>query len=476
MASLEKPAPATPSATSRERAKILLSRALGPSKLLVDREACERFANDDSDTDGVVPDAVVLAETPEDVQATLAAARESGVPVTPRAAGTGRTGGAVPVSGGIVLSCIGMNRIKDIDRRERIAVVEPGVVLADLHAAVEAEGLFYPPDPNSLASCAIGGNLAENAGGPRAFKYGVTRDYVLGVEAFLIGGQRMFCGKRTVKGVTGYDVTALLVGSEGTLAVLGDATLKLVPQPPCVTTLLGLFPGSREAVQAVSDILFAGVTPRCIEFLDEGTLGALRAAGSAIPESAKALLIVEVDGDEPACELAASRIGDAVESTASSLLVARDGAQREKLWSARREMSPAVRKMAKSKLSEDIVVPRKRLVELFDAVARESERSGVRTVSYGHAGDGNIHVNFLWEHDDERTKVEESIEALFRTVVALGGTLSGEHGIGILKAPYLPLEQSEELILLQRDLKRVFDPQGLLNPGKIFPTIGHKAC
>jgi glycolate oxidase len=238
---------------------------------------------------------------------------------------------------------------------------------------------------------------------------------------------------------------------------------------------LGLFPGSREAVQAVSDILFAGVTPRCIEFLDEGTLGALRTAGSAIPESAKALLILEVDGDEPACELAAARIGDAVESTASSLLVARDGAQREKLWSARREMSPAVRKMARSKLSEDIVVPRKRLVELFDAVARESERSGVRTVSYGHAGDGNIHVNFLWEHEDERPKVEESIEALFRTVVALGGTLSGEHGIGILKAPYLSIEQSEELILLQRDLKRVFDPEGLLNPGKIFPG-GHRAC
>jgi glycolate oxidase len=296
------------------------------------------------------------------------------------------------------------------------------------------------------------------------------------MDAFLVGGQRLFCGKRTVKGVTGYDVAALLVGSEGTLAVLGDATLQLVPKPASVTTLLGLFPGSREAVQAVSDVLFAGVTPRCIEFLDEGTLGALRKAGSAIPESAKALLILEVDGDEPSCELDAARIGDAVESTASTLLVARDGAQRERLWAARREMSPAVRKMAAAKLSEDVVVPRKRLVDLFDAVDRESERSGVRTVSYGHAGDGNIHVNFLWDHEDERPKVERSIEALFRTVVELGGTLSGEHGIGVAKAPYLPIEQSEELILLQRDLKRVFDPQGLLNPGKIFPTASHRAC
>jgi len=249
-----------------------------------------------------------------------------------------------------------------------------------------------------------------------------------------------------------------------------------VPRPPSVTTLLALFAGSREAVQAVSDILHAGVTPRCIEFLDEGTLGALRSAGSAIPETARALLIIEVDGDEASCDLAAARIGDAVESTAESLLVARDGAQRERLWAARREMSPAVRKMSKSKLSEDVVVPRKRLVDLFDAVARESERSGVRTVSYGHAGDGNIHVNFLWNDAEERPEVERSIEALFRTVVALGGTLSGEHGIGLAKAPYLGLEQSEELILLQRDLKRVFDPEGLLNPGKIFPPSGHRAC
>lgn len=476
MALVREPGAAATSGAARERAKVLLSRGLGPSKLLVERDACERFACDDSDFDGTIPDAVVLAETPDDIRTTLAVARECGVPVTPRAAGTGRTGGAVPVRGGIVLSVIGMNAIKDIDRRERVAVVEPGVVLSDLHAAVEAEGLFYPPDPNSLASCAIGGNLAENAGGPRAFKYGVTRDYVLGVDAYLIGGQRFFSGRRTTKGVTGYDVTALLVGSEGTLAVLGDATLKLVPKPPSVTTLLALFASSREAVTAVSDVLHAGVTPRCMEFLDEGTLGALRAAGSALPESARSLLILEVDGDDAACEAAAARISDAVQATAQSLLVARDGAQRERLWAARRDMSPAVRKMAASKLSEDVVVPRKRLVELFDAVAKESDRSGVRTVSYGHAGDGNIHVNFLWNDPDERPKVERSIEALFRTVIALGGTLSGEHGIGLAKAPYLPLEQSEELIALQRDLKRVFDPQGLLNPGKIFPTAGHRAC
>lgn len=465
------------SVAARDRARVLLSRALGPSKVLVEGDACDRFRSDDSDAGGRTPDAVVLAETPDDILKTLAVAREAGVPVTPRAAGTGRTGGATPILGGIVLSVLGLRDIKHIDRRERVAVVEPGVVLADLHAAVEAEGLFYPPDPNSLASCALGGNLAENAGGPRAFKYGVTGDYVLGVDAFLIGGQRFFCGKRTVKGVTGYDVTSLLVGSEGTLAILGEATVRLVPNPESVTTLLALFSSSSEAMRGVTEILAAGITPRCIEFLDDGTLAALRAAGNAVSEAAHALLLIEVDGSETACEAQVERIGGALaDASTVDLVVAREGAQRDKLWSARREMTHAVRRMTRCKLSEDVVVPRRHLSELLDRVARQSERSGIRTLAYGHAGDGNLHVNFLWNDEDERPRVDASIEHLFRDVVALDGTLSGEHGIGILKAPYLPLEQSSDLIALQRDLKRTFDPEGLLNPGKIFPAVGHRAC
>ncbi|HEX4334830.1 MAG TPA: FAD-linked oxidase C-terminal domain-containing protein [Polyangiaceae bacterium] len=474
---VDPPAGSLPSRASAERAQRLLERALGPSKVLTDPEACAPYASDESEAEGRVPDAVVLATSPEDILAALSVARETGVPVTPRGAGTGRTGGATPTEGGIVLSSIGMNRIVHIDRRERVAVVEPGVVLAELHAAVEAEGLFYPPDPNSLASCAIGGNLAENAGGPRAFKYGVTGHYVLGVEAFLMGGQRIFAGKRTVKGVTGYDVTSLLVGSEGTLAVLGAATLRLVPLPESATTLLGLFDGSANAMRAVGEIVAAGLTPRCIEFLDDSTLGALRAAGNAIPATARALLIVEVDGDERACEAQTERIAGALaDVSAIDLVVARDGAQRESLWSARREMSRAVRRMAKKKLSEDVVVPRQRLGELLECTAVQSERSGVRALSYGHAGDGNLHVNFLWNEDEERPNVELSIEQLFRDVVRLGGTLSGEHGIGVTKAPYLPIEQSSELIMLQRDIKRTFDPEGLLNPGKIFATASHRAC
>ena len=474
---LSRPDVPRPSPAACDKARSLLERALGPSKVLTERDACERFVRDESEALGVIPDAVVLAESPDDILAALRVAREAGVPITPRSGGTGRTGGSVPVAGGIVLSTLGMKSIVEIDRREGIAVVEPGVILADLHAAVEAEGWFYPPDPNSLANCALGGNVAENAGGPRAFKYGVTRDYVLGMDAFLIGGQRIRAGRRTMKGVTGYDVTGLLVGSEGTLAVFGDITLQLIPKPESVMTLMTLFANVKQAAAAVQEIILRGLVPRCIELLDSTTLEAMRSAGNSIDARAGAMLIMEVDGDEAACERQAERVADACETGhVLEVLVAQDAAQRERLWSARRQMSHAVRKLTKKKLSEDVVVPRTQIGELLERVARTSEQTGVRSLTYGHAGDGNLHCNYLWNEDDELPAVERAIEQLFHDVIELGGTLSGEHGIGVLKAPYLPLEQSPELITLQRDLKRVFDSQNLLNPGKIFPAVSHRAC
>lgn len=474
---LSRPDLPRPSPSARDKAKSLLDQRLGPSKILTGRDACERFVRDESEAEGEVPDAVVLASSSDDILQALAVAREAEVPITPRAGGTGRTGGAVPMAGGIVLATIGMNNIVEIDRKEGVAVVEPGVVLADLHDAVEAEGWFYPPDPNSLKSCALGGNVAENAGGPRAFKYGVTRDYVLGVEALLIGGQRIQAGRRTIKGVTGYDVTGLLVGSEGTLAVFGQTTLQLIPKPPCVMTLLTLFRDVTDAGRAVQAIIAAGISPRCIELLDSSTLEAMRLAGNAINPAAGAMLLMEVDGDEASVERQGERVGAVCDDVgALEVLVAQDAAQRERLWSARREMSHAVRKLTKKKLSEDVVVPRQQIGALLAFVREISERSGVRTLTYGHAGDGNLHVNFLWNEDRELPAVEGAILSLFERVVALRGTLSGEHGIGVLKAPYLPLEQSAELIALQKDLKRVFDPAGLLNPGKIFPPTQHRAC
>jgi glycolate oxidase len=370
-----------------------------------------------------------------------------------------------------------LTRIKEIDRDDLLAVVEPGVLLGDLHEAVEKEGLFYPPDPNSAAYCCLGGNVAENAGGPRAFKYGVTRDYVLGLDALLMGGMLVSPGRRTVKGVTGYDVTSLLVGSEGTLAVFTEITLRLVPKPAEVVTLMALFPRVRDAGMAVKAIVSRGVIPRCLELLDATTLEAVRAKGNPIDARAGALLLIEVDGDPAACESGMEAVGNAcTDSGAFDVLVAQDAAQRGRLWAARKEMSPAIRQLAKFKLSEDVVVPRSRIPDLLDEVERISEATKVRMLTYGHAGDGNLHVNFLWNDPDEVARVEDAILALFRGVLALRGTLSGEHGIGVLKAPYLGLEQSDDLIDLQKRVKSVFDPMGLLNPGKIFWPKSHRAC
>lgn len=468
------PVPA-PSSAACDKAKRLLEQRLGPSKVLTDPDACARYGMDESEAAPRTPDVVVLASSPDDILTALAVAREAQVPITPRGGGSGRTGGAVPVAGGIVLATHGMRSIKDIDVKEGVAVVEPGVILADLHAAAEREGWFYPPDPNSLDMCCLAGNVAENAGGPRAFKYGVTRQYVLGAEAFLIGGQRIFSGRRTLKGVTGYDVTALLVGSEGTLAVFGDLTLRLIPKPPQVMTLMALFADAHAAALAVSELTAAGIIPRCIEMMDAATLQVMRDAGNAIHQRAGAMLLIEVDGEPAHCERQVERISGAA-GHALELLVAQDAGQREKLWSARREMSLAVRRIAKNKLAEDVVVPRQRIATLLERVRATCEREKVRTLSYGHAGDGNLHVNYLWDDESEVPAVDRCIEQLFRDVVEMGGTLSGEHGIGVLKAPYMHLEQSPELIALQRDIKRVFDPDGLLNPGKIWTGAPHRAC
>ncbi len=466
-----------PSAASIDQARRLLERALGPSKVLSSKEACEAHSGDESDQAPVAPDLVAVASSAEDIAKALAAAHEAGVPIVPRAGGSGKSGGAVPVAGGIVLATLGMNQIVEIDRKDLVAVVEPGVILADLHAAVEAEGLFYPPDPNSLKVCALGGNIAENAAGPRAFKYGVTREYVLGLDVALIDGTTLRTGRRTTKGVAGYDVTGLLVGSEGTLAVTTRATLRLIPKPPSIATLLALFSDVAACGAAVASVVAAGLTPRCLELFDESTLEAVRSRGLSIDPAAKAMLLTEVDGDPVTCEALMERVGSILtDAGALDVLAAQDPAQRARLWEARQRLSHATRAMARFKISEDVVVPRSRLVELIGAVRSISAETGVRMLSYGHAGDGNLHVNFLWNDPEEAPKVEVALGRLFHAVVQMRGTLTGEHGVGTSKSEYLPLEQSEELIALQRRLKSAFDPKNLLNPHKIFPRRGHGAC
>jgi glycolate oxidase len=464
-----------------EPALIQIERALGSGRVVTDPDVLASYAKDESEAEPSLPEAVIRVQSTAEVAAVMRAASEHRVPVTPRAGGTGRTGGAIPLAGGIVLAFEQMNRIKGIETADMIAVLEPGVITGQLHAAVEAEQLFYPPDPNSLTTCAIGGNVAENAGGPRALRYGSTRDWVLGMTVVTAGGEVLQLGKRTVKGVTGYDLTSLMVGSEGTLGIITEVTLKLIPKPRGLATLLALLPDLPTAGRAVGAALSRGLLPRCMELLDEHTLALVRAeAGLPFAAAARALLLVELDGDERALEAQVETCGNALtEAGAIEVLVARHSGERERLWAARRELSRALRKVAKNKLAEDVVVPRSRIPDLIERCQAISERSGIPMPAYGHAGDGNIHVNFLWNDASEKPKVDRAVEALFKETIALGGTLSGEHGIGILKAPYLPLEQSPGLIALQERIKALFDPQNILNPGKIFPaqlSRFHGAC
>lgn len=468
------------SAPQLDRLRSRLDGALGLSKVVTSPTILEQHAGDESENEPVLPDVVVLAETVEDVRSTLRIALQERVPVTPRAGGSGKSGGSIPVAGGIVLATKGMASLKHIDKDELLAVVEPGLVLGDLHRQVEAEGLFYPPDANSLSWCALGGNIAENAGGPRAFKYGVTRDYVLGLEIAVVGGDLLHVGRRTKKGVTGYDLTGLLVGSEGTLAVTTSATVRLIPKPERVVTLLALFPDVQTSGRAVQSVLEARVVPRCLELLDRATLQAVREQGGIqLDPAAGSMLLIEADGFEATTDIEQELIGNAcVAAGALDVLVAQDAAQRDRLWAARRALSPTTRAMAKHKVSEDVVVPRRHITDLLEEVDRIRERAQIQMLTYGHAGDGNLHVNFLWNDPDAVPRVEQGLEQLFRRVIELGGTLTGEHGIGLSKARFLSLEQSDQVIDLQRGLKRVFDPNGLLNPGKIFPASGtsHGPC
>ncbi len=466
-----------PSRDAVDRAKIELERALGPSKVNSSEEGRLAFASDESEAKGRTPDVVVLAENREDISATLRIAEECGVPVTPRAGGTGRTGGAVPVAGGIVLATHRLSQVLEFDRNDMLCVVQPGVVTGELHELCEKEGLFYPPDPNSLKTCMIGGNVAENAGGPRAFKYGVTREYVLGVEACLMGGTVIQSGRRTVKGVTGYDTTALFVGSEGTLGVFSQVTLRLVPKPTEIATVLALYSDVGACADAVRAMIVNGLEPRCIELMDSPTLNAIRSQGVAIDTRAHAMILVEFDGTHASVEEQLAKGGELLSAGRGVLdvVAAQDASQRARLWEARRMLSPATRKLAKYKISEDVVVPRSKLTEFLSRVEEIGTQERVQHLTYGHAGDGNLHVNVLWNDEEERVRVDKALLRIMETTVALGGTLSGEHGIGVAKAAYMPLEQSPALIRLQQDIKRVFDPKGLLNPGKIFPN-GHSAC
>ncbi len=459
---------------SLDAALLAIDRVLPDGAVRRDPDALAAHAGDESECAASLPDAVVVAASTEQVAAVLAAAHAHDVGVTPRAAGTGKSGGCIPVAregGNIVLALEGFAGIDEIHAGDQVAVVRPGTRLGALKDAVLAEDLYYPPDPNSLESCTLGGNLAENAGGPGTLRYGSTRDWVLGMDVVLADGSLQRLGKRTHKGVTGYDLTGLMVGSEGTLGVITRATLKLLPRPEALSTMLVMLRALSDVGPATNAFHRVGDV-RCIELFDDLTLAPLRASSPvAIPEAAAAVLLVEVEGSEPAIERSLEEAGNHLSDVGPiEVLVAKHAADRERLWSVRRAMSRTLRRSARFKRSEDVVVPRSRLGELLIACRRIAAEQEVRMPSYGHAGDGNLHVNFLWDDPDALPRVAAAQHALFVATVALGGTLSGEHGIGLSKRDAMPLEQSEGVLELQRRIKDVFDPKGILNPGKILPA------
>jgi glycolate oxidase len=400
---------------------------------------------------------------------------EARVPLVPRGGGTGYTGGSVPIRGGVVLSLERFTRILEIDEANLLASVEPNVVNGDLQDAVERVGLFYPPDPASLRESVIGGNVAENAGGPRAFKYGTTTRYVLGLEAVLPTGEIVRTGGKTVKNVVGYDLTRLLVGSEGTLAIITKITLRLLPLPPETLTLRATFSNIAGAVDGVVEIVRERVVPATLELVDQESLAAVArhlGTDALAPPGTGALLLIEVDGLPTSVNEEAARVEAACRrSGALDVLRARDGAERDELWRVRRELTYALRTIAPLKLNHDVVVPKGRIPELFVLIETLRREHHLRIPCFGHAGDGNIHVNFMVDPAD-RGEVERAHEAerrLFEGVVALEGAISGEHGIGFTKVPYIPLELSASEIALMKRVKQAFDPHNILNPGKIFP-------
>lgn len=422
---------------------------------------------------GAPADVVLIPGTVEEIARIARLCHDHRVPLVVRGAGTGYTGGAVPVRGGVLVSMERFDRILEIDATNLLAVVQPNVRTGQLHDAVEARGLFYPPDPASSKISALGGNVAESAGGPRAVKYGTTRRYVLALQAVLPTGEIIRTGSKAVKNVVGYDLTQLLVGSEGTLAIITEITLRLIPKPPARATLQATFRGIDEAVGGVTALLEAGVVPATIEIIDGGSLRAVeRHLGRAVatPETG-GMLLLEVDGVPAGVDEEAGLVEDACRR-AGALTVTRaaTGEDRHRIWEARRELSYALRAAAPRKINHDVSVPRGRVPELFALVARLEREHQLWMPSFGHAGDGNIHVNIMIDPaiPDQVRRADAAARALFEGVIDLEGSISGEHGIGFSKAPYLGLELAPEVIALMQRVKAAFDPHGILNPGKIW--------
>lgn len=419
-----------------------------------------------------VPEAVVYPGSRDEISQIMALASQKRFIVIPRGAGSGMTGGTVPVKGGIILVTSRMNQILDIDENNFIATVQPGVIVADIHKKVEAKNLFYPPDPASSSICTIGGNIGECAGGPRAVKYGVTRDWVIGLTAVLPSGEVIKTGVKTAKGVAGYDLTRLIIGSEGTLAIVTEITLKLLPKPEKTSTMAVFFNSMSHAARAVAGIMQATVIPRCVEFLDRASIDLVKDTfGFALPAGTNALLIIEVDGSNDQVAVDVKRIQQLCTSfQALKMMTAKDKTDAEKLWAARKALSPALFKIANGKINEDIVVPVDKIPDMVEFVQELQKSMQLTVVSFGHAGDGNIHCNIMYDKTDpdQVKRAHKAVDQLFAATLEMNGSITGEHGVGLTKMKYLPGEIGNIQVSLMKGIKSVFDPFNILNPGKIF--------
>ena len=445
-----------------------LQRVFAPGALHTDPAECLVYGYDNSRRQAM-PDAVVFPTTHDEVAALVQLCRAHRVALVARGRGTNTTGASVPVAGGVVASFERMNRILHIDPDNRLAVVEPGLLNGDLQAALAPHRLCWAPDPTSAPFCTVAGNIACNAGGPRAVKYGATRDNVLALRAVAGSGEAFRCGTPTTKGSTGYDLTRLLIGSEGTLALVTEATLKLTPLPSAKRTLRATCVDVAAAANAVARIMAQPVTPCALEFLDDQCLALARAhAGDAVP-IAGAMLVIEVDGEPDTLASAADAIAHAASGDGLiELRAATNEAEVAALWAARKALSPALRTLSPNKINEDVVVPVSRLPELVDVARELSARHALPIVCFGHAGNGNLHVNLLPRDEAERARAEHALDELFDAVIRLDGTLSGEHGIGLAKRAFLPRALDPDALVLMQRIKQQFDPDGILNPGKLL--------
>jgi len=420
------------------------------------------------------PDAVAFPASHAEVAQVVKLCNEFKVPVTTRGLGSSTTGSAVPVQGGLVLALERMNRIIEVDGANRALTTETGATNSSVQEAAGRQGFFWPPDPTSAGYSTVGGNLACGAGGPHAVKYGTVRENVLGLRAVLGSGQELTAGVYTTKGAMGYDFTRLLVGSEGTLAVITEATLKLTPKPEAVRTLRALYSDMTAAAAAVSRIMAQPVTPCVLEFIDGAAIGMIRGyAGNDLPAEAGAMLLIEVDGAPSQLDEAAGAVATAAQGKGCmECRAAKDDREAQALWTSRKALSPALRKIAPKKINEDVVVPVSRMADFISRLGELSARYGVPIVNFGHAGNGNIHVNLLVDPDDhtQMKNAEPCLQEVFRTVLDMKGTLSGEHGVGLEKQPFMALEFDAATLELMRRIKKDFDPNGILNPGKLLPV------